>query len=1638
MRKELLNQQNPTRRLRWLSLLFALLLLPIGAWGQNITVAGYIADDNGDFSGVNITTGTVHFDAPTNTLTLSGAEINGEITYDGTSNLTIAFSGTNAVSTSETSAIQYTGSESDRPKLTFSSTNGTLTINGESIEGFSDVDFGSLNLASISAQGVYYDKEDLVMRGYGPTPSDLTITTETYYPIWIYDPSLSYTGYSHTQLRRDSTVTVGGGTVSFDGDHTITISNINFNYEGNALVVVGPSMPALTVDLVGQSTATSGCTVLSLWDTTALTFTTDEDSPGSITGYDIVSWIYSGNGQIAYENGLRAFYDADKPYQKTISTTGTYIKIGNTPVSATGDINTAEGTAYFDATSNTLTLTEATIGEQGAETSTDIQVLVDDLTIEISGTNSIYGNITYNGSNYQSSNIQINKASSAESASLTATNVNGFSGCTWGDGLYLSAHDGQGATIDVHYEHFEGEGGTMQSYYGEEIADVTFSTEETNAIWVAGNMSTGGEITGTGITGTVTYNDGVLTLNNASLSTSETIPLIVCNGDLTVELVGSDNTVYFNGDYSTYVLKNNGATGTLTFTGEGELNITSEFYEGTYKGLCDGFSTVNFNDNLGLFNRSGSKSIENITGDAPVFDINNAPSGYCYLQVNNGLLLNATYHYKITYVDSSIEGHDVEVDLPLDETNYNINNVTLSISDLAGPCTITAYAKLNGNTIGSNKAKLFSSNPSPFRLVYGADPVDLVLAPAIEESDGISITGIEANVTYNEETGKISSEALGSFGGPVGMSATEGKTAILNNYFTMDFEVVPPAPSVSLEAGSYLNTDNESITITGTGQANTTVKYKWDDGEAQTYTEAISVLTGTLKAWEEYAERGTTVTSDTTAVEYTVNTNIATLYVAPIADIAYTSSAVTPTVVVKETEDAEASRVAGTDSTISGYKQGETAVAAADLINVGTYTVVIAGTGSYGGTKEASFDIVQADITPVVSITGWDYGSYDATENAPSVTSNPGSGALTYQYKVKDADDETYVAWPESPNTIAAGTYTIKATVAATTNYNSGTGTKDFIIAKATPTITFAEESYSVTYGEDFVSPGSVGDWPVTPTASSNTSVATVSEGNITIVGVGTTTITVTYAGNDNYNSTTATYPLVVNAKDISGYQVTVDATQTYTYTGSAITPNVTVAPASGGDALVLDTDYTIEYTNNTNAATSDDTNAPTATVTGKGNYIGTASAKFNIGKADLAGVTIAAIDNQTYTGDSIKPGVTVTFNDKAVAATEYDIAYTNNVNVSSETSATVTLTAKGVNFTEGSTKTASFQIVAATATITAVASQETTYNGESQAVTATVDKGTAVITYFTSEANRTSNTEGTTDAPTNAGTSYVKVTQGNANYTSTAVDVTFTINPKALTDDMVTLSAESFPYNGETQEPTVTVSDGTAMTADDYTVTNNGGQAVGTYDVVVTGKGNYTGEVTRSFSIVNRTLEVGANGDVQFAAGQTWASFYTTTESLELPEGVMAYIVTAVSETSATLQAINYVPQNVPVFLENGSTETTDNASADGNLLQGTTAATAVSTISGTVYGLHNNKLMQVTSGSIPAGRAYLTVDVPAGGRELTMIRESDTTGIETLGVADVDSKDLWYDMAGRKLQSKPNKKGFYIQNGKKVFVNK
>lgn len=85
------------------------------------------------------------------------------------------------------------------------------------------------------------------------------------------------------------------------------------------------------------------------------------------------------------------------------------------------------------------------------------------------------------------------------------------------------------------------------------------------------------------------------------------------------------------------------------------------------------------------------------------------------------------------------------------------------------------------------------------------------------------------------------------------------------------------------------------------------------------------------------------------------------------------------------------------------------------------------------------------------------------------------------------------------------------------------------------------------------------------------------------------------------------------------------------TYTGSAIEPTVVVT--NGETTLTLDTDYTIEYSDNTNAGTA------TVTIKGKGNYSGTVEKTFTIVPKP---VTVTA-DNKTKEYGDDDPTLTAT-----------------------------------------------------------------------------------------------------------------------------------------------------------------------------------------------------------------------------------------------------------------------------------------------------------------------------------------------------------------------------------------------------------
>jgi hypothetical protein len=98
-------------------------------------------------------------------------------------------------------------------------------------------------------------------------------------------------------------------------------------------------------------------------------------------------------------------------------------------------------------------------------------------------------------------------------------------------------------------------------------------------------------------------------------------------------------------------------------------------------------------------------------------------------------------------------------------------------------------------------------------------------------------------------------------------------------------------------------------------------------------------------------------------------------------------------------------------------------------------------TSSFTITKNnGTLTVTKANISPSVSMNGWVWGE---TAQSPSVSGNSGSGTVTYTYLYPGTSSYSSIA-PTSTSDI--GSYTVKASIAASTNYNAGEATNTFSI----------------------------------------------------------------------------------------------------------------------------------------------------------------------------------------------------------------------------------------------------------------------------------------------------------------------------------------------------------------------------------------------------------------------------------------------------------------------------------------------------------------------------------------------------------------------------------------------------------------
>lgn len=119
-----------------------------------------------------------------------------------------------------------------------------------------------------------------------------------------------------------------------------------------------------------------------------------------------------------------------------------------------------------------------------------------------------------------------------------------------------------------------------------------------------------------------------------------------------------------------------------------------------------------------------------------------------------------------------------------------------------------------------------------------------------------------------------------------------------------------------------------------------------------------------------------------------------------------------------------------------------------------------------------------------------------------------------------------------------------------------------------------------------------------------------------------------------------------------------------YTYTGAAIEPPINVVHSSMG-TLTKDKDYTVEYTNNVDVG-----GQAKVSIKGKGNYAGDFEKSFVITRRNLNdGVTVQAPTSVQFTGQKLLPAITVNYrNITLVENQDYRVTYGdathNNIDV--------------------------------------------------------------------------------------------------------------------------------------------------------------------------------------------------------------------------------------------------------------------------------------------------------------------------------------------------------------------------------------
>ena len=456
-------------------------------------------------------------------------------------------------------------------------------------------------------------------------------------------------------------------------------------------------------------------------------------------------------------------------------------------------------------------------------------------------------------------------------------------------------------------------------------------------------------------------------------------------------------------------------------------------------------------------------------------------------------------------------------------------------------------------------------------------------------------------------------------------------------------------------------------------------------------------------------------------------------------------------------------------------------------------------------------------------------------------------------YTVKGIAKNGYTVSGAETVTNEADSVTVKVVYPATENKNSNEFTQPLTIT-------------GWTYGETANKPTAKAKYGTIKYTYSNT--ADGEYNDIVPTNAGTHYVKATVEETADYSGLESdAVEFVIEKKTLTNDNITDIADQTYT--GGEIKPTIEVK--DGDKTLVLDTDYTVTYDNNTDA--SDEAKVTVEIISN--NYAGTLEKTFTIlPKTINSAITLTApvknevpqteIETDEYTA-------TVVWSPEVEDKFGYDTVYTATITITPKTNYTV----KGIaenSYTVNGAQTVTNE--ADSATVTAVYSatgiDDTvdtneftkpleivgwTYGDTPNAPTASVKYGTPKYTYSTAADGKYNDI-----VPTDAGTYYVKATvEETDKYTGLESDaVEFVIGKKILTNDNITKIADQ-TYTGEEIKPVIEVKDGDKILVldTDYTVAYEKNikaseEAKAKVEMI---SNNYEGTLEKLFTILPKTI---------------------------------------------------------------------------------------------------------------------------------------------------------------------------------------